>query len=174
MQVNEGLSPPAGIGQRRFRRGTGEAGAGLRMIRTAAVALVLVVVGLVFPVSAASAAPPHQRVQADCGIVTCTVRFDRAATLRGTDDTYAGDALEALVCGPLGLAAAVPGVACVAVVKGVDIALREHAKAAYARGDCVGARIVPVPVGIPIPVPNGIILPAPIPISVKGGTYNCV
>jgi hypothetical protein len=144
-----------------------------RVLRAAAAVLALVLVAMVGPVSAAGAAP-HEPVQVDCGTITCTVRFDRAATQRQAEGNYSADILEAAVCGPLTLAAAVPGVACVAMVKGLDIAMQEYGKTVYARGDCTGVRIVPLPVGTPVPVPVGVILPAPVPISVKGGTFNCV
>lgn len=162
----------------RCRRPVNEARARLRVIRAATVLLVLVVAGMVVPVSAASAAPPHQQVQADCGYVTCTLRFDRATTHRQAEGTYVTDVFEVTACPALaiamGPAGVLPGAACVALAKGVGIVSKEHAKAAEARGDCEGVRIVPVPL-VPAPIPGVLpgIVPAPVPIFVKGGTFNC-
>ncbi len=140
-----------------------------RRRRTAPVrALVLGVVVIIQAMSTAGQA--NAAGQMDCGIVTCTARFDRADTEAAQDvDKLTG--MASTFCGGLTAAGVAPGIACAVLVNGAGVGVSLFAKDVHADGDCLGLKFVP-PVVVPLPgvIPSP---PAIIPIRVESGTFNC-
>ena len=100
-------------------------------------------------------------VQSDCGIATCTIRFDRARThFIGHSGQPVGSIASAVCVMATGPAAGV----CIAVINAVGWAVSANARDYYNNGNCYGIRY---PKNFPVPVPP------PHSTQVNRGTYNC-
>lgn len=99
-------------------------------------------------------------IQADCGIITCTVRFSRATT-RNIRDGAALGAIGAGVVAAFSGGLAVPAAALVAAALGVHNIV---AGRFYENGNCLGLRFLVQHAAVPAYW---------YPVQVKRNTYNC-
>ncbi|MEZ4358921.1 MAG: hypothetical protein R3B48_01990 [Kofleriaceae bacterium] len=97
-------------------------------------------------------------LQHDCGIVTCTIRLNRAWTKRA----QSASAITSIASSACALIALPPGViACKAALTGIGLVVSNRAKTYYNAGNCIGIRYARVPSGPGYPV------------QVKRNSYNC-
>jgi hypothetical protein len=96
-------------------------------------------------------------LQQDCGLVTCTVRLNRAWTKKA----QSASAITTISSAACNLIGSPPGiVVCKAALKGIGVVVSNRAKKYYAAGNCIGIRYPKV--GGP-----------GVPVEVKLNSYNC-